>query len=83
MRGNLCARCKACARRQIFALTDRILVSHTASGTVLAAIDKHREYIAGEVLAVSLATQAEPVGEAVETFEIADAPVLIAITRRT
>ena len=63
------------------ALTDRIRVAYAVCPAVAAAIDNHRDYIAGEVLALALSADAAPAGEAVEAFDIAGEPATVAITR--
>ena len=75
-------RCVQSLRKKAdLALTDRIRVGYAVSPAVEAAIAKHREYICGEVLAVSLLAEGVPAGEASEGFEIAGAAAQLAISR--
>jgi isoleucyl-tRNA synthetase len=63
------------------ALTDRIAVELAAPAEITAAVDVFGDYIRAEVLAESLGVVETPAGARVETVEIADAEVRIAISR--
>jgi isoleucyl-tRNA synthetase len=61
------------------ALTARIDVEISASARVMQALGAQTQYIAGEVLARGLVAATTPGGEHVETVDIGDEPVTIAI----
>ncbi len=64
-------------------LTDRVLVQFNTSGKVAEAIAAHQEAIASEVLAEALEPVEEPAGDVIETTDIDDVALTLAVRRAT
>ncbi|MGE0858480.1 MAG: isoleucine--tRNA ligase [Gammaproteobacteria bacterium] len=63
-------------------LTDRIRVELEASAPLAASIERHREFIMQETLALELAAVAAPTGARVERFDIGDEHLVAGVERR-
>jgi len=75
-------RCVQSLRKKAdLALTDRIHVEFSVVAAVAAAIERHHDYIVGEVLALSLSATPSPAGEVFEQFEVGEGEALIALKR--
>jgi len=61
-------------------LTDRIRVTYRADGDLGPALEQHRDWIAGEVLAPSFESVASPSGTYVETFDIDGLELIVGMT---
>jgi len=62
-------------------LTDRIRIQYAASNAVADAIAAHADWICSETLALELEPHPEPAGEALESYDIDDEKLTIAISR--
>lgn len=62
-------------------LTDRIRVQFEASPPLAASIERHREFIMQETLALELAAAAKPAGARVEHFDIGDEHLVAGVER--
>lgn len=63
------------------ALTERIRVCYAASPLLHAAIVEYAGYVCNEVLAVECVAVEQPTGELIESYEIADERLAVAISR--
>jgi len=61
-------------------LTDRIRVEYNARGDLNNAIELHESLICRETLAVQLDLAEQPSGSFVETFEVGEGQLILAIT---
>ena len=64
-----------------FDVTDRILVEYNATDLLADAVSRHGSWIRNETLAVELEEAAKPEGELVESFEVGDEKLEIAVRR--
>lgn len=64
-----------------FDVTDRIRVSYKASGGMADAIARHGEWIRNETLALELDSARPPEGDLVETYQIGDEEITLAVSR--
>ncbi len=65
-----------------FHVADRIDVQFAADAELSSAIDAHRDWVSGEVLAISLRNGDTPAGEARETFDIDGLKLVVGLSRR-
>ncbi|MEX0746580.1 MAG: isoleucine--tRNA ligase [Rhodothermales bacterium] len=64
-----------------FDVTDRIVVEYQATERLARAVSRHGSWIRNETLAVELEEAAKPEGELVETFEVGDDRLKVAVRR--
>ncbi len=64
-----------------FDVADRIEIQYRASETIARAIGEHSDWIRNETLALKLHEAIQPEGEVVESFEIGDEDLTIAVRR--
>jgi len=68
-------------KAQDFELTDRIRVQYTASPKLAAAIDAHAAWLRSEILAVELSESKALSGDHLESFDIDNEELQVAVTR--
>ena len=64
-----------------FEVTDRIQIAYDGSDRIAQAVAEHADWIRNETLALELQPSDRPEGEAVDTFEIGDEQLTIAVRR--
>jgi isoleucyl-tRNA synthetase len=64
-----------------FDVTDRIVVRFNASAGIASALDKHGEWVRNETLALELEEALQPGGDLVETYQIGNEEVTLAVQR--